>query len=505
MAQPTNEAIQADIDRVSQFRGNPESEAYFQKEYGGIDNYITNQQARMTPVNPAPAPDGNLPPVDVGQGVNQSYDNVAAMAQLEEFLRTFTEGYVKTQDAQLSAHRDAELAAIAGRLEQAVAEGKISVRDAERQYEEGKKALEQEAYQDAERQQHRGHAMGLQNSQQMQGMMAGADARKNTMINENMTTRDRRINEITDRLNAIKAEKAIKADLAHANYRTGMIGAEGQAQQMYGEGMFGMMQDEHSAQRGHELTLQQLDHTHGLNLERDVKQSTLRLQELDHNHELTKERIDIEFDNMLKQMAEQFGYSKELENIRSSAQLAAIREQHSNALVLSDRQRQQRLDDMETARKQELADLQARYTPGTIQYNAAKAATDEKFAELERQLALERDHSIEVAHSEAAIGIYQNVLSDFASKYPYGSDMPQGAKDYTDGTNPGTLGYTIGKGLNLLTNLPAREKEAMNEQAMVKALEDYAKRAGIDLPGGWSLDVDMRLRDKSIKQILDGL
>lgn len=43
----TREALLADIARVEAARGNPVSEAYFDREWGGIDSYLDSQKSRL--------------------------------------------------------------------------------------------------------------------------------------------------------------------------------------------------------------------------------------------------------------------------------------------------------------------------------------------------------------------------------------------------------------------------------------------------------------------------
>lgn len=217
---------------------------------------------------------GYVPPQNVGGGGgtggqhashasrapqhHSGFDSDAAMAEIEAYLKAQGEGYVRSQTGMLESNLNAQLAELEAMLAEAVSQGEISVRDAEAQFEEGKKALEQQNYQDAQRTSAYGEAMGLANSQQMTGLMQGSMQRNQNMINENMSVRDRRINDIQDRLNAITNQKNIHANRAKDDFRTGVMQAEGQAQMMVAQNMTNIKVENFTAHRNQGFAMQQI-------------------------------------------------------------------------------------------------------------------------------------------------------------------------------------------------------------------------------------------------------
>lgn len=63
-----------DIARVEAGRGNAETEAYFQREWGGIDSYIASQQARLAGLQQSPVP--QIPDVQPPDRLSQILEHV---------------------------------------------------------------------------------------------------------------------------------------------------------------------------------------------------------------------------------------------------------------------------------------------------------------------------------------------------------------------------------------------------------------------------------------------
>src|SRR6185312_1736508 len=147
---------------------------------------------------------------DAFRNANPTSENIMArqndmsansMGAIEEMLRKMTESAFSSQDALLQQTRDEELSALQKALNDAVAQGEISVREAERQFEMNKQEIDKRAYQDAELTQLMSQDRGIQNSAQSIGLMQGDQARRQSLLNTNMSDRDMRINDVRDRLN----------------------------------------------------------------------------------------------------------------------------------------------------------------------------------------------------------------------------------------------------------------------------------------------------------------
>lgn len=298
------------------------------------------------------------------------------LSAIEQMLRDSANSAYQSQEAVLAQTRDAELAALQKALNDAVSQGNMSVREAERQFEANKSEIERMAYQDAQRTNISAESRGIANSQQLLGLMAGDNARKTSLINKNMTDRDMRVNDIRDRLNAVKSN--ISLDMAGANSRYGYAaaGARGQVdaqlmQQLAGMHMsdyemsrqqqFGLdqmgLQNVHNTQqqaRQHEYVLAQMAEAFGYDLKRMDAQQI---------HEL--ERMAKAYDYDLGKMAQAFKYDSSLQNAsfahQSKMQQAGFKHDKQ---MLSAKQKQE-IDNYELMLQRELAG----YTKGTPEYN----------------------------------------------------------------------------------------------------------------------------------------
>lgn len=460
----TNEKILADIQRVEKARGTPD-EAYFNKNYGGIDAYIANQQARMT----QPTNQGVIP--------SQGFDHTAELANMEKYLQEASDGYLKQQQAALESNLTAQISELQAAYQQAVADGQISVRDAEAQFEEQVKQIQQQAYLDAERTALYGQEMGIQNSQQMVGLMQGDMARKQSLMQEGMSERDKRINDIKDRMNAIKSQKDISIARAQADYRSALLGAEGEAQRMYNEGMFGLMRDDYGARRDQsftqenlrlqdELTRGQMRLQHGFDLERDAKQSYLRIQEIDYSHGLDLQKMSVEFDYLMQQLAAQHGYSMQQINAQGANQLAAIKAQFINQMSLIEKERQ-----MEEEK------IKAYLDDSSIWSRYSAKEREQARKDLEWELGVRTKAAVqEVFSQSAAKTIMQEI---FESPYlPARGAELETPKDYRHawGNLLGSMGnwYHYGTG-GLEDKLDVLEK---NKEAS-RLMDEFLKQAGI--------------------------
>lgn len=221
---------------------------------------------------------------------------------------------MKSQKALLESARDKQLAEIQKGLNTAVEEGKISVREAEEQFNTQKTAIEKEAYKDTERTELVAQDRGIQNSAQMLGLMAGDNERKNTMINENVTTRDQRINTITDRLNAIKNNSAIDTQNAHATYGYGLASAQGQIGAQRAQQEFAMQLEDMQAQRDQGFTQDNMQLQHEFDLTKMSKQQQYTLQTMAKQFGYDLSKMSVAQQYQLANMAKSFGYDMSLQN-----------------------------------------------------------------------------------------------------------------------------------------------------------------------------------------------
>ena len=254
------------------------------------------------------------------------------MSQMQSMLQNLSGQYYQGQMAQLSSARDSQLKELQSAYADAISEGKGSIRDANSSYESQKGEIQQQAYLDAEQTALYGNDMGIQNSQQMAGLMAGDNARKNTMLNSNMTERDKRIAEINDRLDSIKTKRDLDIANVNSQYDSGLLQARSQAGQMYSNNLFGLYQDDYAANRNQQNALQQMDYQNKLAIEQMGKQQEFNLQTLAKT-----------FDYDLQKMQVQYGYSSSLQAQQAAASAAAASRSYQQKIAYEESQYQKEL------------------------------------------------------------------------------------------------------------------------------------------------------------------
>lgn len=354
----------------------------------GMGGQIVNErwhlpQQAMQSIIPQQAP-----PAHISQqgGWNQQQ----AMSDMQSFIQQQSVGFLQQQQAQLQIMMESQIAQLKMAYEQAIADGQISIRDAEAQFQQQVKQIQQQAYLDAERTALYGHDMGIQNSQQMVGLMQGDNARKNSMINENMTTRDRRINDIKDRLNAIKTQKNIDMARVIAEYDHGMLRAQGEANQMFANNMFGLMQNDYFANRDQRFTQD------NMRLGDELQRGQMML-----GQEFTRENMATQFDYALKQATHESGLAIERMNVQHGLDLAKMAQAlkddiqkmsisfghqsslqsqaHKQSLARMEAEYKKKIEAEEKAYRTQLARDLRGITPGTQEYKVITANHERQF------------------------------------------------------------------------------------------------------------------------------
>src|SRR6185312_9424511 len=249
----------------------------------------------------------------------QQDGNADHMASLEQMLRQGADATYGSQKAILDATLNQQLTDLQMALEEAVANGEMSIREAHAAFEENKKNIEKQAYQDSEMTQLHSQSRGIQNSQQMLGLMQGDNARRDSLINTNVTERDRRVADVKDRLNMIKNQSKLQMASASAQHGYGLAGARGQADAQMYQNMFNMNFDDYKMNREQQFALDkgQLDHVNNKQLQAQQQAYTLENMNLQQRYTLEQfatqhgyklGEMSVEQTYRLAQMAQQNGY-----------------------------------------------------------------------------------------------------------------------------------------------------------------------------------------------------
>lgn len=252
----------------------------------------------------------------------QSPAQQTQMSQMQSALQNMSGQYYGGQAAQLASTRDSQLKELQSAYADAISTGKSDIRTANSDYESQSNEINNQAYLDAEQTALYGNDMGIQNSQQMLGLMAGDNARKNTLINQNMTERDKRIADINDRLTALKTKRDLDIANTNSQYNSGLLQARSQAGQMYNTNMFGLMQDDYSANRTQQNTLKQMDY-----------QSDITLKQMAKQQEFNLDTLAKSFDYDLQKMNAEYGYSTALQSQQAAANASAASQAYQQKIA----------------------------------------------------------------------------------------------------------------------------------------------------------------------------
>ncbi len=281
---------------------------------------------------------------------------------ISRYYQEMSGGYLQQQQAMAEQVYNNNIAMLEMALNQAVSEGQISVREAEKQFQEQSKVIEEQVYRDAEMTKLYGQDMGIQHSQQMIGLMQGDMARKTSLINKNMTERDIRINTIRDRLNSIKAEHDIEKVRYGSELGSSLMSATGQAQMMYGQAMGDLMSQDYARQQEYfnqekiqrligQQRLDELDVSHEHRLTELGQEQVYKLDQMLTQHGYNVEMFDMQATQSMKELAERY----RLEGILS-AQQASAQLKIANAKISAENKRieEERKDELERAKREYL-------------------------------------------------------------------------------------------------------------------------------------------------------
>lgn len=301
---------------------------------------------------------------------------------LDSYAKQSSNAYLENQKATLLANKEKQIFEIQKAYEDAIAEGKMSVRQAEEAFKKQVAEIEKQTFEDSQMTKLVAQERGIQNSQQYIGMMASDDARKNNLISTSAKDRDTRIADLTDRINAIKAKKDL--DIAGTNiaYDASVAAAQAQADLNYSDKMFGLKSDELTFNRNADFSREQDLTRHGYNVDlqnREYKnrveemgvESQYRIAEMVKKHEFDLDIIAVELQNDLQKMGVQNSYQLQQIGARAASEAQAVASQYELA-------RQREYDKYKDSNSQEyqirMAQLNDAQTQDILQImNKAKA------------------------------------------------------------------------------------------------------------------------------------
>lgn len=330
---------------------------------------------------------------------------------LSRYLQQSAQMQFMSQAAMLAQQRDAQIAQLEQAYADAVREGEMSVREAQEAFEAQKAEIEKQAYLQSQQTQLMAQDLGIQNSQQLLGHVSADNQVVNRMINENMTTRDKRIADIKDRIRNLQNKKNLDMVMAQKEFGTNLIRAYSDISGRMYDQQFQMQYDNFNRSREENFAINQMGFQHMMDLEKMDKQNILELGRLAYQHGLDLEKMSkqqvMEFAILAKQHGYQIDLAKledELERgrmgLRHSYDVAMENLQfgHRQALSQQELENQVRLMQEQIKTKQQ-AELQeydlavkrelAKYTPGTKEYEIRKNQLEDERRKLLAEMATE--------------------------------------------------------------------------------------------------------------------
>jgi len=249
-----------------------------------------------------------------GEFVSGNYQDSEYMTRMEGLLKQNEEAYVQQQLAMLTKNRDREIAELEKVYEEQVSEGKISVREAEMQFNEQKKLIEEQYYLNSQKTLLYLQEMGIQNSQQAVGLMQGDDARKGELTQAAQSDYQKRIADVRDRVNAIMKQKNLDIARANSEFDAGVLGAYGAAKLNTGNQLFDLYQGE----RQNAIAMQEAEITRRHQFEMAMYQHQLQLEQMVKAGEISMEQAAVEFERQKQLLQIKFGYDVSLAGMSGS-------------------------------------------------------------------------------------------------------------------------------------------------------------------------------------------
>lgn len=243
----------------------------------------------------------------------QQSSSEAHLQSQNDLLKQSAQAQMQSADANYSKIRDQQINALQAELDQAVADGKMSIQEAELAFEKQKESIYAQNYLDSEYSKAQGQSRGIQNSQQFLGMEQTRQANTTSLLNNNMTDRDNKIFQINNRLNVIKSNTMRGINQAQTDYGYNMAGAEGQIQSQMFQNQFDMQNAEYNRLQNMqgELDMRAMEQNFVMAQMSQQQKYTLETLAKQQGYDLAK--MDIQQQYALAQMAEQHGYNMGLQ------------------------------------------------------------------------------------------------------------------------------------------------------------------------------------------------
>ena len=387
-----------------------------------------------------------------GQGYQYGGDQ---LGQLADMYQQNSDSFFDGQKAQFDKLLSQQITDLKKSYEDAIAQGQISVRDAEAQFNQQKAEIEKAAYQQSQSTKLLSSDLGISNSMQSVGLQQADNSRINSANNSNLTERDRRVNDTKDRINALTVQKDLSLNQARNDYGYNMAGASAQASQMYNQNMSGLMQQDYFSNKEQYNTERNREADFQNTLIGYDKQAQLDIEKMFVGRDIDLEMMDKQLMNQFATIDKQYGIDSKLNSqkhnqamsqISKSAQAQAKAEVDAYQIAMS-----RKIDELGLPKNSTAYDIDQKL----------RQLGREEFAEQAKLKLKAEVESIEVKsfiEYENSVLMNPNISNQTA---PF---------DYTKNTNWRTdpISRLIGQGLNWTTDYNTSKANWEQQQQTIK-------------------------------------
>lgn len=343
---------------------------------------------------------------------------------IDEILQSITssnQGWLDTQKAVIQGNRDTQIAELEASLNKAVQEGQLSVLEAREQFEKQKEAINAQSYIASEQTQLQGQEMGVQNSQQMLGMMASDQSRKASLVNDNIKNRDNRILAIQERIKGLTADANIQRNTIERNAQNQMLSASGQAQQNISNATTDLLKQDYFTSKEQDFQRWMQSSDQDFQRETIANNQNFQKEMVKDEQSFQTKMMDKNFANTLTQMAVAQGYDLDKMSVQQKYAMANMATAHQYSMKESNMKFTQTLRQMSIAQGYDIQKMKQSFKNEVdfmnIQLGAEEVAKDNDY---QRQLGLVEQ---------------QFELEQKAIESKYKTDLKNALKGITPGTD----------------------------------------------------------------------
>lgn len=291
------------------------------------NNLYAQVSANLSPNDEAYYNSNNI----INRQENKSQDYLDSQNKL---LQQNADAQIKSAESNYAKIRDQQISNLQAELDQAVADGKLSVQEAETQFEKQKEAIYAQNYLDSEYSKAQSQNRGIQNSQQFLGMEQTRQANTTSLLNSNMTDRDNKIFQINTRLSQLSGETLRGINQARTDYQYNVAGAQADIQAQMYQNQFGMNADEYNRIQNLQGQLDMAGMNQKFTQQNMGKQQEYTQQNMNLEQEHSLQQMSVQQKYTLQQFAVQHGYDLDKMSVQQRYTLAQMAQQYGYDLGL---------------------------------------------------------------------------------------------------------------------------------------------------------------------------